>query len=106
MLHLNLGSTALARTPHLASLGRLCMVNYGRGRLQCNLVILIVVGHAFPLVTQCRLSQEASVQEHRDVEECVASNTDCEVGHVATEGQTLACESSQRFCILLSSLSL
>lgn len=82
------------------------MVNYGRGRLRCDLVVLIAMGRAFPLVTQCGLSQEASLQEHRDVEKCVASNTDCEVGHVATEGQMLVCESLQRFCISLSSLSL
>lgn len=51
-------------------------------------------------------SQEVSLQEHRDVEKLVASNTDGEVGHVAPEGQTLACESSRCFCISLSSLSL
>lgn len=30
-------------------------------------------------------SQEESLQEHRNVEKCVASNTDGEVGHVATD---------------------
>lgn len=51
-------------------------------------------------------SQEVSLQEHRDVEKCVASNTDGEVGHVATEGLMLVCESSRHFCISMSSLSL
>lgn len=48
----------------------------------------------FPCSLSVGWSQEVSLQEHRDVEKCVAYNTDCEVGHVATEGQTLACESS------------
>lgn len=27
------------------------MVNYGRGRLRCDLVVVIAMGRAFPLVT-------------------------------------------------------